>query len=410
MREPVHYLSIGVVHRAIRDREMSPVDVVDAVLRRIEIVNRDLNAFALVLADEAREHAAQAASEIAAGRWRGPLHGVPIGIKDFYDTAAVRTTAAFERFKHRVPSTDAVSVARLKAAGAVIVGKMNMHTLGMGTTGLESLFGAVRNPWNAAYIPGGSSSGSAAAVAAGLCFATLDTDAIGSCRLPAACCGVVGFKATYGAISMKGVLEGEPAEDAIVRLSHAGLTTRSITDTVIVFDALAAPDRSVGADRQPTEAQPLRIGVANNFTADTDVTAAFEAAVQRIRAFGHNIVPSTAPFDVPPIGDLRAIDGDRQNVTDRVFRDIDVLLLPTLTTTVPTVEQAGSDPQALSPVHTMFANYFGLPAVSLPCGFDRNGLPIGLQLVGRPWDERTVFELAQQYEATRPLMTRRPLA
>ena len=147
------------------------------------------------MAADAALHAAKAAEkDIEQGHWKGPLHGIPIAIKDFYDTAGLKTTAAFERFRDRIPPKDAVGVEKLKKAGAIVIGKTNMHTLGMGTTGLESYFGPVRNPWNANYIPGGSSSGSAAAVASGLCYATLDTDAIGSCRLPAACCGVVGYK------------------------------------------------------------------------------------------------------------------------------------------------------------------------------------------------------------------------
>ncbi len=137
-------------------------------------------------------------------------------MKDFYDTSGIKTTAAFEHFKSRVPKNDAVGVAKLKDAGAIIIGKTNMHTLGMGTTGLASYFGPVKNPWNSDYIPGGSSSGSAAAVASGLCYATFDTDAIGSCRLPAAVCGVVGFKGTFGLIDMRGILEGtEPPDEMI---------------------------------------------------------------------------------------------------------------------------------------------------------------------------------------------------
>src|SRR5262249_42582632 len=156
--------------------------------------------------------------EIEAGRSRGPLHGIPVAFKDFYDTAGSRTTAAVEPFKSRVPAHDAVTVVKLKTAGAIRIRKTDKHKLGVGANGLDSAFGAARNPWNDEYIPGGSSSGSAAAVAAGLCYATIDTDAIGSCRLPAACCGVVGFKATYGLISGKGILDGEKADETILWL------------------------------------------------------------------------------------------------------------------------------------------------------------------------------------------------
>src|SRR5579864_167895 len=232
--------NLADVSESIRQRRISPVDVVTACLERIERLQPDLNAFITVAADSALQAARTAEREIQHGAWKGPLHGIPIGIKDFYDTAGLETTAAFEPFRHRVPRNDAVGVEKLKTAGAIIIGKMNMHTLGMGTTGLESCFGPVANPWNADYIPGGSSSGSAAAVACGLCFATLDTDAIGSCRLPAACCGVVGFKGTYGLISVQGILAGEKApEESIVWMSHAGLTTRAVEDVALLLGVLA---------------------------------------------------------------------------------------------------------------------------------------------------------------------------
>ena len=201
--------SLADVSESIRQRQISPVDVVTMCLDRIERLQPRLNAFVTVVADAALNAAKAAAKEIEQGRWKGPLHGIPVGIKDFYDTAGLATTAAFEPFRNRIPEKDALSVDKLKRAGAIVIGKTNMHTLGMGTTGLESCFDPVTNPWDAHYIPGGSSSGSAAAVASGLCYATLDTDAIGSCRLPAACCGVVGFKGSYGAIDLSGILEGE---------------------------------------------------------------------------------------------------------------------------------------------------------------------------------------------------------
>src|SRR5258705_2914774 len=200
---------IADVAPRLRARDISAVEVVEACLARIEERERRLKAFVTVLDEQARERARQADEDIRAGRYLGPLHGIPVGVKDFYDTANVRTTAAFEPFRNRVPRRDAEAVAALRDAGAIVVGKTNMHQLGTGTTGLESAFGAVGNPVNDAYIPGGSSSGSTAAVATGMCYATLDTDAIGSCRLPAACCGVVGFKPTFGAIRLKGILEGE---------------------------------------------------------------------------------------------------------------------------------------------------------------------------------------------------------
>jgi len=403
MNETFHYMSIRELSQRLRARETSPVAVITACLTRIDQLSERLNTFATVLADQARENAEEAAAEIKAGNWRGPLHGVPVGVKDFYDLANVRTTAAFEGFKNRVPKKDAAGVAKLKEAGAIVVGKMNMHRLGMGTTGLESYFGAVRNPWNDGYIPGGSSSGSAAAVAAGLCHATLDTDAIGSCRLPAACCGVVGFKGTYGLISPNGILEGEKADEAILWLSHPGITTRTVEDAAIILNVLAEPNAMAHVRDyrgELSKERRLRIGIADNFKADKEITRAFTTAVEQLQSIGHDVVAARAPFDIPPFGDLHAIEADRKTVSERAFRDIDILLLPTTATTVPTVKDAGSSPQALSAQNTVFANYFGLPAVSVPCGFDKHGLPIGLQIVGKPWDEGTVLHLARQYEMT----------
>src|SRR5262245_40075318 len=406
MNEPLHYLTLSDLSARLRARDLSPVDVVDAVLARIAALQPRLNAFITVLDSDARARAKEAEAELRGGTWRGPLHGVPVGIKDFYDMANVRTTAAFEPFKHRIPARDAAAVATLKAAGAIVVGKMNMHQLGMGTTGLDGCFGAAQNPWNAAYIPGGSSSGSAAAVAAGLCYATLDTDAIGSCRLPAACCGVAGFKGTYGAISTSGILEGEPVDQAMLWLSHAGITTRSARDAAIVLDVLATPDaRGRTSDRSATGATepPLRIGIADNVKADDEVMRAFAATVATIRSLGHHTTTAAAPFDVPRVGDLHRIEADRASIADRSFSEIDVLLLPTLTSTVPAVNDARANPQALSPAHTMFANYFGLPAISVPCGFDARGLPIALQIVGKPWGDAAVLRLARQDEAAAPV-------
>jgi aspartyl-tRNA(Asn)/glutamyl-tRNA(Gln) amidotransferase subunit A len=403
MNEAVHYMSIGALSQLLRARETTPVEVINACLVRIDRLAQRLNTFATVLADQAREYAEEAEAEIKAGHWRGPLHGVPVGVKDFYDLAHVRTTAAFEKFKNRVPTKDAAGVAKLKEAGAIVVGKMNMHQLGMGTTGLDSYFGPVRNPWNDGFIPGGSSSGSAAAVAAGICYATLDTDAIGSCRLPAACCGVVGFKGTYGLMSAKGILEGEKADEAILWLSHPGIMTRSVEDTAMVLNVLAESNAKANVRDYRgdlSKERRLRVGIANNFKADREITGAFNTAVDHLRGLGHEVVAARAPFDIPPFGDLHAIETDRKTVSERAFGDIDILLLPTTATTVPTVKDAGSNPQALSAENTVFANYFGLPAVSVPCGFDDHGLPIGLQIVGKPWEDGTVLFLARQYEMT----------
>jgi aspartyl-tRNA(Asn)/glutamyl-tRNA(Gln) amidotransferase subunit A len=294
-----------------------------------------------------------------------------------------------------------------------MVGKTNMHTLGMGTTGLESCFGPVKNPWNPDFIAGGSSSGSAAAVAGGMCFATLDTDAIGSCRLPAACCGVVGFKGTYGLVDMSGILAGEqtPGED-IRWLSHAGVTTGNVEDTAVVLDALVGRPGDEGLDSfvdSLNREADLRIGVADNARADGEVTEAFKHAVETIRNLGYAVKAVKAPLTDLSKG-IADIEADRRSVADRYFNDIDLLLLPTTATVTPRVEEAKANPLALSPENTMFANYFGLPAISVPCGFDKRGLPLALQIVGRPWDDRSVLQLAYRYQAASGHNKKPPLA
>jgi aspartyl-tRNA(Asn)/glutamyl-tRNA(Gln) amidotransferase subunit A len=393
------YASIDEVSAQIRDRTVSPVAVVDACLARIDALNPRLNAFITVLADPVRSAAQTAHREIEAGRWRGPLHGIPVAVKDFYDTAGVKTTAAFERFANRVPAKDAVVVRRLKEAGAIVMGKTNMDALGMDTTGLTSFYGPVKNPWNVDYIAGGSSSGSAVAVASGMCYATVDTDAIGSCRLPAACCGVVGFKGTYGLISTEGILAGEPPpDDMIVWFSHPGVMTRRVIDTALVLDVLKesrALSRPVDFAHELNDPKRLRVGVATNFKADAAVVATFRKAVETVTGLGYNVQETNVTFAGPTTG-IQHIERDRRAVSAQLFREIDVVLLPTTATTAPRV--ADAKPQALSAQNTVFANYYGLPAMTLPCGFDSGGLPIGLQIVGKSSGDVDVLSLGQQYE------------
>jgi len=263
------YSTIADVSKDIKAGKVSSVELIANCLHEIEDLNPVLNAFITVLAEEALKQAAAADLEIKKGKWKGPLHGIPVAVKDFYDTKGIRTTAAFAQFKDRIPSNDAVIVQKLKKAGAILLGKTNMHELGKGTTSVVSFFGAVHNPWNPEYVAGGSSGGSAAAVAAGLCFATVDTDAVGSCRLPAACCGVTGFKGTYDLISAKGILDGEKTEDDIITLGHVGIITRAAEDTALLLNVLADPHVSKN-DYSKAMGSPkkYRLGVATNYQAN----------------------------------------------------------------------------------------------------------------------------------------------
>jgi aspartyl-tRNA(Asn)/glutamyl-tRNA(Gln) amidotransferase subunit A len=396
-----HYTSISKLGDLIQHQKVSPVEIIDQSLRRIQDLNPKLNAFITVLLKESREQAKIAESEIKAGKWRGPLHGIPVGIKDFYDTAGIKTTAGFQHFKDRIPKKDADGVTRLKNAGAIIIGKMNMHQLGMGTTGLESFFGAIHNPWNMEYIAGGSSGGSAAAVASGLCYATLDTDAIGSCRLPASCCGVVGFKGTYNLISPQGILEGEqPPDNMIQWFSHPGITTRYVEDTAIVLNALYETNNQTGITdfiKVLKNKRSLRVGVANNLQVQHEVREAFDKAVYVVREAGYVTKSFAVPFG-DSSGDISNIEADRSTISQKAFSDIDIILLPTTAALVPTIKEVRSNPQGLSPQNTAFANYYGLPAISVPLGFDSHKLPLGLQFVGKPWDDASVLQIAHQYQ------------
>jgi aspartyl-tRNA(Asn)/glutamyl-tRNA(Gln) amidotransferase subunit A len=395
------YSGIAELGELLRRRQARPVELAAACLRRIERLQPRLNAFITIASEKALRAAEAAAAELERQESRGFLHGIPVGVKDFYDTAGIRTTAAFQPFRHRIPDRDAAAVRKLNEAGAIIVGKTNMHMLGMGTTGLQSCFGPVVNPWNADFVTGGSSSGSAAAVASGTCCATLDTDAIGSCRLPAACCGVVGFKGAYSLIDLQGVLEGEkPPSAEILWLSHAGVMARNVEDVALVLDVLAEPSgeghAQSFADSLNRETE-LRVGVADNFRADSEVMEIFVEAAEMIRSLGYPTRTAQAPL-VDMSKGVADIVADRRTVGDRCFKDIDLMVLPTVPTLTPRVADATENPMALSAENTMFANYYGLPAISVPCGFDKRGLPVGLQIVGRPWGDRLVLRLARQYE------------
>ena len=397
------YLSITEVSELVRQEKVSPLELVTECLQSIEQLQPQLNAFITLTADQALQEAKRAEREIHNGAWKGPLHGIPVGVKDFFDTAGIRTTAASAAFQERIPAKDAEVVTQLKAAGAIVLGKLNMHELGMGTTSVISHFGAVHNPWNTDYVAGGSSGGSAAAVAAALCYATVDTDAIGSCRLPAACCGVVGFKGTYELLSTKGILEGEQADEFIIVLGHTAFTCRTVEDAAILLNVLARPEMSqstaktdyrlaFGATNKPN------IGIMKNFKATDEVRMAFLQAVDTFHALGHTTRDIDAPLEFPSL-DLKHVEEDRKTISQSLFKDSDVLLLPTTTAITPGIEEArAGGPQAVSADNTFFCNYYGLPAVSIPCGFSKNGLPLGLQIVGPRWGEATVLAVAQIFQ------------
>jgi aspartyl-tRNA(Asn)/glutamyl-tRNA(Gln) amidotransferase subunit A len=405
-----YYSTISQLSELVRHQQVSPVELVRKCLQRIEMLNPKLNAFITVTGDEALEQAHKAEAEINNAQWKGPLHGIPIGVKDFFDTAAVKTTGAFEHFRNRIPRKDAEVVKKLKEAGAVIVGKTNMHTLGMGTTSVESCFGPVHNPWNSEFVAGGSSGGSAAAIAAGMCYATVDTDAIGSCRLPAACCGVTGFKPTFGLISTQGILEGEPVDDETARtiaaIGHTAITCRAAADLANVLNVVATPGIGHGEFRADylaalANVKRPKVGVANNYKATREVRSAFQEVVEVLRSLGFETVDIEISFASATFN-LATIEQDRETISRSLFKDVEVLVLPTTTDVPPRIEQVkkSANPQAVSPDNTFFCNYYGLPAVSVPCGFNRTGLPLGFQIVGPQWSEDVVLNMAHSFSQT----------
>ncbi len=399
------YLSIGELSRLIKEKKVSPTEIVKECLKRIERINPTLNAFITVTAEQALQQAEEAEAEIKNGNWKGNLHGIPVAVKDMFDTAGIKTTAAFEHFKDRVPEKDAEVVIKLKEAGAIIVGKTNMHQLAMGTTSVVSYFGSVHNPWQTDYIAGGSSGGSAAALAAGLCYATVDTDAIGSCRLPASCCGVIGFKPTNGLISPKGILEGEQADESIMKLSSPAFMCRTAEDAAILLNILGDSSKfktKDGATIKSTE--NIRMSIVKNFAVNDELRAGFSKAVKVFRASGFAVSELEVPFEKASF-DVKNIEADRQTISETLFKDADILILPTAAETTPTIEEAkkrekskAKNEVAFSPNNTFFCNYFGLPAISVPCGFDKNGLPLGLQIVGQQWGEGKVLAVASSFQ------------
>jgi aspartyl-tRNA(Asn)/glutamyl-tRNA(Gln) amidotransferase subunit A len=268
-----------------------------------------------------------------------------------------------------------------------------MHKLGMGTTSLDSAFGPVINPWNARYVAGGSSGGSAVAIAAGLCFATIDTDAVGSGRLPAAICGVTCLKPTFGRMSTTGILAGEKADPAILLLSHPCITARSAADVTLAFRGLT------GAAQDAVGARAVqRIGVATNFTGTDSVRAAFAKATGHFAALGLTTAEIDVPFERATF-DVSGIERARATINAELFANLDAIALPTLAAPTPEVDEARArGDMAVATDNTFFCNYFGLPAVSIPSGVDRNGLPLALQFVGPQGSDDTVLWLARAYQ------------
>lgn len=461
------YMSLVDQAEAVRTKRLSPVELASAVLARIERLNPRINAYCTIVADETRKQAREAEATIMRGDRIGPLHGVPVAMKDIMLTKGIRTTFGSKMYASFVPDEDAVVVERLKSAGAIIVGKTNVPEFGL--SGLQTdnlLFGATRNPWNLEHSPGGSSGGSAAAVASGMASLGIGSDSAGSVRMPASFCAVFGFKASFGRVPRYPRL---PAGWETV--SHTGPITRTVRDAALALDVIAGrddrdffslPDPAVGYLSSLTgDIKGLKIAWARDFYAPVDpqVLRLAEAAAKRFADLGADVeVASPKVKDVGPAfttvsavrlaavfqdalpewrdrlhpNTIRRIE-ERKDVpaTEYVralmeqleywdgirtfFAHYDLMLTPT--TAMPALrlgqwsidEIAGVKLTSQSWRAFGYAfNVTGQPAASVPCGWTDDGLPVGLQIVGRRFDDATVLNAAAAFERASPWSNRRP--
>jgi aspartyl-tRNA(Asn)/glutamyl-tRNA(Gln) amidotransferase subunit A len=465
MTDDLVYLSIHEAKTLIAGRRLSPVELADAFLRRIEALDARLHSFLHVAADRAKAAARAAEQEIAAGHCRGPLHGIPYGLKDVFDTAGIPTTANSPAFAHRVPAADATVERRLKAAGGILLGKQATHELTYGGVSLDLPWPPPRNPWNLAHDTGGSSSGGGAAVAAGLCMMAMGTDTGGSVRNPAAHCGIVGLKPTFGRISRAGVMMNSAT------LDHCGILARTARDCAIVLAAVSGRDAADPAtEAAPAEFDPgrledgldgLRIGLVAHFherdlPANDEVREALAAALRVLQDGGARIEDVTlAPLDVyarckatiqmPEIyaeyrtdlesrpdafgaklrarvmpaaqvaaADYVAAQAERRRLTAemrRLLTRCDALVTAGPYGPAPLLSDAAADWRFNRPEITVPFSLTGFPAISICIGFTRTGLPLSMQVAAAPFDEATVLRVAHAYEqATRWHMRHPPLS
>ena len=455
-------LTIAEAARCFQAGELSPTELTRACLERIEALDPKMNAFVTLLAEPATAEARAAERRLGQGKRLGPLDGIPFAIKDLYETKGIRTTAGSKILADYVPAEDATCVRRLREQGVVLLGKLNMHEWAFGGTTVVSHFGPTHNPWALDRITGGSSGGSGAALAASLCLGSLGSDTGGSIRMPASMCGIVGFKPTFGRVSKHGVV---PLSDS---LDHAGPMTRTVEDTALVLQAIAGPDPNDPATEDVPvpdylaalggDVRGLRVGVPDKDVLsglDKDVEASFRAALKTLESLGASLVDVRIPTLQqataiwPAIAGPEAAAFHRRNLEERPqdfseqvrlrlqvglqlravdylwglesqrrlraeveeqYAKTDVLVTPTTVFTATRIEDELSTSGREVYIHrfTCPFNLTGQPAISLPCGFDSQGLPVGLQIVGRPFDEETVLRIAHAYEQASEWHLRRP--
>ena len=465
--DELHYMSAWELSGLIRSREVSPVEVVEACLARIEKTEPTLNSFITLTPERARSAAQRAEDEIARGNYRGPLHGIPVGLKDLFNTAGVKTTSGTRIYDNFVPQEDCTVATRFGQAGAILLGKLNMHPLAFGPTGENDDYGHMHNPWNPERITGGSSGGSGSAAAAGQCTITMGSDTGGSVRIPAALCGIVGLKPTYGRVSRAGLT---PLSWC---LDHPGPMVRNVEDAALTMNVIAGHDpRDHATSGSPVpdytsaltgDIRGLRIGVVKEYfetEIDPAVATLTQQAITVLGELGAEIVEVSLPLYeyAQPISnailsaeataanrDILLSDGDklypqvRERLEEGLFisaaeylraqqarqvfcqqvagllNDVDLLAGPVEPVTAPKILERrieiGGEALPAVPMLTKYTrvyNITGSPAISVPCGFGPDGLPVGLHLAGRNFDESTVLRAAYAYQQATDWHTRRP--
>jgi len=448
----------------LRRRKISTVELLDAVLERIERLNPELNAFITVAAERARADARRAEREIARGRRRGPLHGIPLPLKDNIETQGIRTTAGSKILADFVPARDADVVTALRQAGAVIIGKTNLHEFAYGITNENPHYGPARNPWDRTRVSGGSSGGSAVALASGMGFGSVGTDTGGSIRIPSALCGIVGLKPTFGRVSVRGVIP------LSVSLDHVGPLARSAEDVALLLAAISAKEhafRASAAGVRGRKSRRLRVtlGWPRDFffeKVDDEVARAIEAAVKLLEKRGAKVRQVSLPHladsadagtqialaealhyhqsagfyparaadygadvrsrlelggNVRAADYLRALDARAPIVVefDAALAGVDAIVAPPAPIAAPRIGESvvkirGEEETVRSALVRVSrpANFTRHPAISIPCGFTAEGMPIGMQLIARHWDEARLLEIAQFYESETDWHTRHP--
>jgi aspartyl-tRNA(Asn)/glutamyl-tRNA(Gln) amidotransferase subunit A len=445
--------SLADASAALAKRSISSEELTKLCLARIDKLNPKLNAFLSVDSEGALRQARDCDSRRRTGR----LHGIPIALKDNIDTAGIRTTAAAAVFRDRVPTEDAEVTRRLKAAGAVFLGKLNLDEMAFAGTGVTGCFGPARNPWNTERITGGSSAGSAAAVAARMCFGSVGSDDGGSVRIPGAHCGVVGFKTSYGRVSTRGVVPSAYSMDTI------GPIARTVEDAAMLLQAIAGHDPLDAITRDepvPDYSQALRgsvaalrVGVPREYFFEQlhpDVAAAGEEAIRWLRPrvrevrdvvlrrlhlaengdydvelyhyqkpsfdkspelyhpYGRRLLNRVKQTDVVAyIETLKRVRECRRDIR-RVFEQVDVLVLPTMREPAPLLSETIAETHRRPPSNTSAFNHFGTPSITVPCGFSKDGLPIGMQVVAAPFREELAARVAHAYQQATDWHRRRP--